>query len=269
MILKNLKKIKIDGESISSYADAKKFQKYIIAKRALERLNNFWEHHGIKKSIIQVRHFKRNYHIFKDFCEPLDECLFVHSLLEKINPILSQNNISLPYWTPDSITEEKERMLLAQSNKMVKQISADGQQFISFLEPYKNQKNKIANKIISAFNSRNTKEYEKALSDLNIFKNQQKDFDSIKQIKGKIENDKLYFKLKEEVGNPIWTDRLKQFEQAWSWQRADLWLKEQTNENRAESLNQERKNLIEKQKENMAKLVSQKAWYSCFVSNDH
>ncbi len=261
--VKNLKKIKIDGKRISSYADVEKFQKYIKAKKALEKLNNFWDHHGIKKSRIQPHHFKRNYHIFKDFCEPLGECLLVHSLLEKINPILSQNNIPIPHWTPDSITEEKEKMLLAQSNKTFKQISQELQQLVSSLESYKNQKNQIANKIISSVKNRNTEEYKKALNDLNIFKNQQKDFGILTEMKSKIKNDTLYVKLKKEADYPVWTDRLKQFERAWNWQRADLWLKEQTNENREEHLNQERKHLVEKQKENMEQLVSQKAWSAC------
>ena len=261
-IIRKLKKIKIDEKSISSYEDAKKFQKYIKAKKALEKLNNFWNHHGIKKARIQVGQFKRNYHIFKDFCEPLDECLLVHGILEKINPILSQNNIPKPLWTSESVKKEAEKMLLAQANKTSKQLSNGLQQLTSFLESYKDQKNQIANKIIFAITNRSPEEYKKALIALDDLKKNQKDFFALNQIKKKLNSD-FYLKLKKDIDNPIWGNRLKCFEEAWHWQKANLWLREQASGNKEKTLNQERKSLIEQQKENMEDLVSQKAWFYC------
>ena len=260
--VRSLKKIKINGKSISSYADAQIFQKYIKAKKILKKLNNFWGHHGIEKIIIKTGNFKRNYHIFKDFCEPLNECLLTHDLLEKINPILSQNNIPKPHWTAESVKKEQEKMSLAYSKNTLNQIISNLNKFIASLEPYKNHQNQIAYKIILAVQNKNSEEYKKALDELNNFKNQQEDFSKLNQVKEKLNNE-FYLKLKKDIDNPVWENRLKHFEEAWSWQQADFWLKEQTKEQHEMWLNQERQNLNKKQKENMEQLVGQKAWFSC------
>ena len=42
-IVKNLKKIKIDGKNISSYKEVKMLENYIKAKRSLEKINNLWK----------------------------------------------------------------------------------------------------------------------------------------------------------------------------------------------------------------------------------
>ncbi len=260
--VKTLKKIKIDGKNIASYVDVKKLHNYIKAKKSLEKLNNFWNHHGISKVRIQPRQFKKNYHIFKDFCEPLHECLSAHKILEQINSFFSQNNIPQPHWTPNLVTKEKEKILLVQSKKNLTQIKLQIKKQLSLLESYKNQKNQIAHKIISAIENKNFEKYKTILDELNNFKNNQRAFFICNQIKKKL-NHKFYLHLKQNINNPVWENRLKHFKEAWDWQRANLWLREQTNENREENLNQERKNLIKKQKENMEQLISQKAWSFC------
>ena len=89
-IVRDLKKIQIDKKNISSYEEVKKFENYVMAKRSLEKINNYWKNQGIDITKTQNRNFMKNYHVFKDFCEPLDECLSIHKLVENIKQIFIQ-----------------------------------------------------------------------------------------------------------------------------------------------------------------------------------
>ena len=59
----------------------------------------------------------KNYHIFKDFCEPLDECLSIHKLVENTKQILAHYNIPQFQWTVDSIKKEKKNSRTYPSTK--------------------------------------------------------------------------------------------------------------------------------------------------------
>ena len=260
--VRKLKKIKIDGNPISSYEGAKKFQKYITAKRAFEKINNLWMNQGIDTKETQNRYFERDYHIFKGFCELLNNCLSFHKTVEDVNRILLYNNISQPLWTSDSVKIEKRAMAIAVAKKTLTTLLADFEGFVSILKPYKNQKNGIAEKFIFAVKNRNPEEYQETLEEANNFRNRKKEFDEICQIKEKL-NDLLYLKLKKEIDNPLWEDRLRCFEEAWAWQRADLWLQEQEDEMSFKSLSEEKERLSKDQKQNMELLASEKAWISC------
>ena len=261
-VIRKLKKIKIDGRSLSSYADAEKLQRYIIAKRAFEKINNLWANQGIDTRKTQNRYFERNYHIFKNFCKPLSDCLSVHKTVEDVSGILLCNNISQPLWTPDSVKKEGDTVAFARAQKTLTTLLADFERIVSFLKPYENQKNGIAEKIIYAVGDRNPKAYKEALDQANDFKNRKKEFDKICQIKKKL-NDTFYLKLKQETDDPLWETRLRCFEKAWAWQRVDLWLREQANEESLQHLSKKKKNFLENQKRNMELLASKKAWFSC------
>lgn len=261
--VRNLKKIKINGRCVSSYEDVKKFKDYVTAKRALEKINNLWIHQGINITGTNNRNFGRNYHVFKDFCEPLSECLSIHKLLEYIKDILSQNNISQPQWTFDSVQKERDTVKFVIEKKTLKILLDDFKRITSSLNPYKNQKNQIARKIISIVEDRNLEAYKKILDEISIFQKRKKYFDEICQIRDKLQNDIFYLKLKKEADSCQWEERLKYFEKAWAWQRADLWLEEKTSNEFHQRLNQNRKDLLIKKKQNMEKLASTKAWFFC------
>ena len=262
-IVRNLKKIKIDGDQISSYEAVKKFQHYVIAKRALEKINNLWTDQGIDTTKTRNRNFKKNLYIFKDLCELLDKCLSAHKLLECVKEILSRNNISQPQWTFDSIKRESNTVEFAVARKKLKTVLADFNEIISFLIPYKNQKNQIAEKVISSIKNRDPEEYKKSLDEINAFTVRKQYFTELCQIRERLQNDIFCLKLKKEADNHQWDERLRYFERAWAWQRADLWLKEQTNEKSYQQLNQEKKDLLGKKKKNMERLVSKKVWFFC------
>ena len=118
--VRNLKKIKIDKKNISSYKEVKTFEYYVKAKRSLEKINNFWGNQGIDTTKTQDRNFMKNYHVLKDFCEPLDECLSIHKLVENIKQILAHYNISQFQWTIDSIKKEKKIVELIQAQRIAK-----------------------------------------------------------------------------------------------------------------------------------------------------
>ena len=124
----------------------------------------------------------KNYHVFKDFCEPLDECLFIHSLVENIKNILARYNIPQFQWTIDSIEKEMKIIKFIQAQKILKQIEIDFKKAISTLESYRNQKNQVAKKIIFAYEERNLQNYKNVLNQISDFKEMKKEFSKICEI---------------------------------------------------------------------------------------
>ena len=280
--VRKLKKIKIDGRPISSYTEACTLQKYINAKRASEKINRLQRNQGIdtrktrnsfsgpdRWDKIRIFQIKPAYHIFKDFCKLLSECLSVHKTVEDLNGILRRNNISPPLWTPDSVKKESGAAMFASAKRALKALQDGFERAVSDLKPWRNQKNGMAEKFICALKNRNAEEYREALSQKHDFLKSKEIFDKICQIKKRLKNDAFYLKLKKEIDNPLWEKRLGRFEKAWAWQRADLWLEELTNEEFFQDLSGKMKDLSEKQKQNMERLVSCKAWRSCLSQIKH
>ena len=274
--VRKLKKIKIDERPISSYKEACKLQKYINAKRAVEKINRLQRNQGIdtrktqnsfsgpdRWDKIRIFQIKPAYHIFKDFCGLLGECLSVHKTVEDMNGILRRNNISPPLWTPDSVKRESGTVEIATAKRTLTALSADFEKIVSVLKHWRHQKNGMAEKFICALKNRNAEEYREALSQISEFLKSKEIFDKICRIKKRLKNDDFYLKLKKEIDNPLWEKRLGRFEKAWAWQRVDLWLEELTNEEFFQDLSGKMKNLSEKQKQNMERLASCKAWLSC------
>ena len=261
--IRDLKKIKIDKKRISSYEEVKKFDNYVKSKRAFEKINNFWKNQGIDIKKTRDRNFMKNYHIFKDFCEPLDECLRIHKAVENIKQILEPYNIAQFQWTTNVIKEESKAIKLNQGNRLYKQVEKDFEKFSSYIETYKNQKNQIAKKILSALEKRNLQDYKKALNQISEFKMKKENFSKICEINKKLNNNTFYHNLKKDINNPIWRENLKSFEQAWAWKRADEWLKEEINTKSLKELEEERKDLLERQRKNMESLIVKKAWGFC------
>ena len=262
--IKKLRKIKMDGSPISSYKEAQDLENYVKAKKVSKKLNKLWIDQGVDITKTQNSNFQRDYHIFYDRCEPLRDCLSIHSWLENVREILSRNNISQPRWTSNSFKEETEKIDFVLRENSLKGVANDFEIIKSSLKPYKDQKNQIAKKIISSIENRSLEEYKKALDSINLFQSQKRSFDKLCEIRKKLNNnDTFYQKLKMEAGNPVWEDRLKHFKEAWVWQKANQWFKEQTCEEFSQKLNQKREDLLKNQKQNMEKLASKKAWSSC------
>ena len=268
-IIRNLRRIKIDKKNISSYEEVKKLDSYVKAKRAFEEINKNWENQGINTLKTQKRSFMRNYHIFKDLCKALKECLSVHKFVESIKQVLSSYDIPQFQWSVNSIKEEIKKIDFTQAEITLKRLKLDFQKLISFLENYKTQKNGIANNLIFLYKNRDkkednilNKEYEKILNKISTFKSKQKIFDSVCEIREKLNNDSFYTKIRQNINSSIEKD-LYSFEEAWAWRRADQWLKKEVNEYSLKELNQEKENLIKKQRKNMEELTAKKAWRFC------
>ena len=150
-----------------------------------------------------------------------------------------------------------------QAKKTLKKIEIDFEKLIASLELYKNQKNQIARKIIFSYKNRHLKEYKNILNEISDFKDKKKEFVKLCNIKNKLKNNKFYIKLKKDINNSIWGNNLKFFEEAWAWGRTDQWLKEQVSENFLKELNQQREDLLKRQRKNMELLTAKKAWRFC------
>ncbi len=261
--VRNLKKIKVDGKKISSFVEVKRFQNCVTAINALKDINNLWKSQSIDTKVQLTDNFIKNYHIFKDLCEPLKECLFTHKLTEDINLLLSPKNIPLPQWTKNSIKELMGLIEYIQANNTLKKVKIEFKKAVDFLKPYERQKNTFAKKIIALYEERDLKNYNNVLLQINNFKDKKKEFVNLCEINNKLNNPNFYKKLRMEIENPVWENRLMSFESAWAWRRADQWLKEQTSEEFANQLNQEKKNVLKQQQKNMERLVTEKAWNQC------
>ena len=267
--IRDLKKIKIDQKNISSYEEVKKLDSYVKAKRSLEKINTYWENQGINTTDTQNRNFMRSYHIFKDFCEPLEECLSIYKFVENIKQILSIYDMPQFQWSVNSIKEEIKKIDFTQAEITLKNLKLDFEKLISFLENYKAQKNRIANKIYILYKNRDqkeyhilNKEYEHIFNEISDFKDKQKAFDKLCEIRKKLNNESFYKKLRQNIRTSM-EKEVTFFEDAWAWRKADQWLKEQVNENRLKELNQKKEDFLKKQRKNMEKLTAKKAWRFC------
>ena len=225
-IIRDLKKIKIDGRNISSYDDVKKLETYLIARSCIQKINKLWKEYGIDTAKSVSRNFMKNYHNFKDYCEPLNECLIIHQYVEIIKRILLKYNAPHFQWTIGSIGKEIQTINFIQAQKTVKKIETEFKKAILALEPHKDQQNQIAENIISAYKNRNIKSYREALNKIEDLKARQKEFSKVCHITNKLQDKNFYFKLKEDVDNPIWNTNLCFFEEAWVWYRVDQWLRD-------------------------------------------
>ncbi len=278
-IVRKLKAIKINGRSVSSYKDVEQLRSFVIAKDSLDRVGSFWIEQDLKNLIASYfknqystinnyrcfngHHFSKWYHVFKDLCEPLEDCLAVHKSLTYIKPILASNNIFQPQWTVDSIKQESNVVNYVIASKELYNIQHDFKKLVAVLAPYKDQKNNIAQKLIIAIKGRDLVEYKKSINDIDTFQVRKKQFTELCQIKKKLKNNAFYFTLKKEFDGFQWVERLKSFERAWDWLQANFWFVKQMSEQFYQQLDQKRQELIIKKKHNMEQLVSHKAWDFC------
>ena len=271
--IRDIKKIKIDGKKISSYEEAKKLRTWVEANRLTRKLYAQWNHLDLDsvsedlKKFSEGNSFGQIHSVFKNLCGHLEECLSMHKSLEDINKLLNKYHVPQPQWTIESIKKEKGILEIIKAKNSLRIIEKDFQKILSFLSIYKDQKNQIAGHFISAFKDRKLEEYKKAKKLSDDWKIKQKEFAQIYEIKDQLKNDKFYLKIRQNMKDAelskLWKKRLSVFEEAWNWFKMDLWLKEQTDEKYSKRLHREKKDILERQKQNMEELVAEKAWNCC------
>ena len=265
--LKKLKKIKMGEKHVESYKDIEKLNTYLKSIIAIQDLSRLWsglEADGLNfRWTLDSKKFMQKYHILSDHLEPLQTCIEIHKYLENIKNTLSSYNIPQFSCTLDSIKEEIQAIKFTQNKRELKNIEKFFKNMIEILMPYKDQKNGIAKHIILVCEKRDLKQYENIMDKISKLKREKELFAQMYLIRDKLKNDTLYHKLKSEVDNPIWEERMSNFERAFAWRSADQWLKKKTDKENIIKMNQSRKDMIKRQKENMENLVSKKAWNLC------
>ncbi|MBC6415700.1 MAG: AAA family ATPase [Bdellovibrionales bacterium] len=262
--IRDLKKIKINNKNISSYKEVQKLDHYVKSKHAFRKIYNLWKNQGIDISRIKdLKSIMKNYHFVKNECEVLEECLTFPKSAKNINQVLPHYSLPKFDFLLSSLKKELTTVKFTQSKRTLKEIQNHFQCIINSLEIYKNQKNGIAHKIIDSYNIRDLKKYKNVLDKISRFKEKQKEFYKVSEIKRDLKNDDFYIKLRKDRDKTKWEKNLNSFEEAWAWEQADQWLKEQVSEDFVKESNQKKKDLIEKQRKNIELLVSEKAWNSC------
>jgi very-short-patch-repair endonuclease len=77
---------------------------------------------------------------------------------------------------------------------------------------------------------------------------------------------KLVSQLQNTFADNIWEQRVRDFELAWSWKRADEWLSRFNREHDKASLEAELRKLVEDKRKTISKLVAARAWGNCLSS---
>lgn len=248
--VRRLKKIKINDINISSYEDVEKFKDYMMAEQIFKKINTQWRDQDIN---IQNQNLKKNYNTLKDFCEILKDCLTINDFTKEIKGILERCKIPYPHLRLDSIESEISKIEYIIAQNEMQSIAEDFKNIVCVLEKYKNQKNNIAKKIIFSYASRDLKAYNSNLKGINLFKEMQIDLLKITKINKKINNSNFHHNIKNSINDALWGKRLKNFEQAWGWHNAKIFLKEEIDEESLEQLKQKKSDFSEKQKSNMAR----------------
>ena len=263
--VRNVKKITkmvtIDGRKCRSYREAEKLYDYAKAKIAKYDLLKNWR----DKEQIKDDNFGSIYHLCKDFCEPLEECLQVHKCVSNMKDILNKYLIPHPKWDLNSLKKELEVIKVINAKKIQKRISSEFEKDISILKPYSTQKNQIANQLIKAYRSRHIEMFSEAHTNISNFNKNKKIFQEILPIKTKTDafSDTFFEVLRKDTDVLDWQERLSKFEEAWAWNQVSYWIKENGDETFFKSLTEERENLIDEIQKNLETLVAKKSWYHC------
>ena len=260
-LIKRLKKIKINRKNISSYKEVVILRDYISVQTFVQRLKKLWKDYDV--NITNNFNYMKYYHIFKDLCEPLEECLSIYDTIKSVEKILSKKNISQSKWAENSIEEVKKVLEKIQAKNSLKKIKSRFEASVSILKRYENQKNSLARELISCYEKRDLMSYKEVLNKADDFKTDKASFSKVCQIKDQLNSDLLYETLKKNIDDPEWEKRLNFFEEAWEWQRADQWVRTVKVEESIKQLQAEKKTVLRNQQKNMENLISTKAWNHC------
>ena len=263
--VKNVKKITkmvtIDGRKCESYQEAKKLHNYAKAEIAKYDLLKKWK----DKEQIEDSNFGSLYHLYKDFCEPLEECLQVHKCVSDMKDMLNKYLISHPKWDLNSLKKELEIVKVINTKRIQKEISSEFEKDISILNSYKTQKNQIVSQLISAYKNRDIAIFSEAYTNMSNFNKNKKIFQEVLPIKTKIDavSNTFFETLRKNIDVLDWQKHLSSLEEAWAWNQANCWIKENSDETLFKNLTEERGNLIDDIQKNLETLVAKKAWYHC------
>ncbi len=263
--VRNVKKITkvvtIDGRKCRSYLEAEKLHNYAKARIAKYDLLKNWR----DKEQIKDDSFASMYHLCKDFCEPLEECLQVHKCVSDMKNMLNKYVIPYPKWDLNSLKKELEIVKVINAKRIQEKISSEFEKTISVLNSYSTQKNQIANQLISAYRNRNIEMFSEAYTNIFNFNKNKKIFQEIMPIKTKIDavSDTFFETLRKNINVLDWQKRLSKFEEAWAWNRVNCWIRENSDETFFQNLTEEREDLIDEIQKNLETLVAKKAWHHC------
>ncbi len=261
-IKKVIKELKVDGRNCNTYEQVKLLKKWIKVNIAKKKLLEIWS----DKTIVKNNNFGTIYHSYKDLCEPLEECLEIHKFIRELKKLLDEYpNVPPPCWDSYSLKNEYAITKVIKARKEKNKVEAEFENYISLLNLHRGQKNQIASKIIKAYQKRSIDLFNEAIKSISDFINNKKEFQDIAPIKRKIDNAKgrLFKSLRENIDNSEWVSRLENFEEAWAWYRAKVWIKKSGDSEYLKELARERENLIKDIQTNLEVLVSEKSWRHC------
>ena len=231
--IRNLKKlvkeITIDGKECNTYKSFKKVKDWVDVKIIEEDLSRDWK----DKVFLESGRLRQTYYKYKDLCELLKECLDIHEIIKKIRVTLKRyKNIPEPQWNLESLRKDLEIVQGIDAKRTTQKIKKDLEIRIFSLEPYKQQKNKVADLMISAYEKRSLDEFRQSIRNVHHLIKHKREFEKLYLIKQKIDSvsDYLFNHLRVDIDNDNWNHRFSEFERAWFWKKADSWIHENNTE---------------------------------------
>ena len=263
-----IKEMKVNGRPCDSITSLSSLVRWITAMEHLKKLQQYWCVWTTPMDESRPMDIRRTE--FRNNCTLLKQCLRIE---EKYQCAVEASKrivgLRAPKWHDindlTQLADMAEIVKLEEELVHIKQEIENNIQIIQVKENDSKRQHGINQDLIEALKSRNIEQYSKAYNELC----------NLAEIGAKIAERESYIKRLEEVMaiecreliadfiNPIWDDRLKNFEQAWYWKKINIWLKRMSDPDEEKRL----RLLLEKKNRehqaDLALLAAEKAWQHC------
>ncbi len=254
------KEVKINNKYCSC-SDLNILEKFLKAHINMSNLYSHWSSYIYKTSssfLLQVERFKALSKILK-------KILIFEESIKNCRNIFRNTEIPLPNWNDKRDVEKfinscNSALLELKRERAKKELKNLENRLISF--SIKENVHPILQELLQAVINRDIVKYQRCFE---ILKDLEKKRQSKKELEGLIQELKRYVprfieKLFKTLELPVWDDRIKDFEKAWYWAQAKLWLENYIKKDNLFSIENRIKEIEKEIFKLTAQLGSLKAW---------
>ncbi|MEW6536518.1 MAG: AAA domain-containing protein [Candidatus Auribacterota bacterium] len=255
-----LKKVIINGKKVNSAADLKQILLYLDVKEKLAKLqkhwNKFFESNSNQMYQYQVQEIE-------DLCEPLQDALKLHTLINDIAETLQLKNIPHPCWSnPEDVENYLKLIHSIEYQRSYLKTSTFFDKLHEKLSLYFAGENyhPILTELQNAISSRDEKQYNlcsNKISQLNEIKKRLKQHEKMLNTLCLLLPPIMDAFLQTSPNDlSLWENRFTSFEEAWYWAQTNTWLKDFLNNSNEDELRAELRAVQKRIKSTTAKLTS-------------
>ncbi|MDR1702735.1 MAG: hypothetical protein LBR56_08150, partial [Sporomusaceae bacterium] len=264
-----IKHVKVEGQSFDNLEALSKLIKWLEINDWLETLSGKWLQHAPKPEstffTVQKTEYKRR-------LEFLNECLEIQNDVTEAKGVIQfiPDFIEPPWADTGSLAELIEVIDAANArhNLLEKQKSVEViLDTIRIRLSDKKETNQDADNLAKAIIERDYIEYAKYLQRARELEHLEMQLNQRNSLFARLERSlpAVAALLKEDAHNSVWDERFVNFQNAWNWAKADVWLKTSADLSEDNHLREQAEQLRGHIQQITAKLAAAKAWHFCLA----